>query len=55
VQTVIRYYDAGELVGADMSPVSERSRKRRLLRFQDSDVDRLEERRARGLRGRPSS
>jgi hypothetical protein len=47
VQTVIRYYDSGELIGVDLSPVSEKRRKRRLLRFQDDAIDRLEEQRAR--------
>jgi len=47
VQTVLRYYDSGELAGTDLSPVPKTLRKRRLLRFQDEEIDRLEERRGR--------
>jgi predicted site-specific integrase-resolvase len=47
VQTVIRYFEMGELPATDLSPVPLKRRKRRLLRFQDDDVERLEERRAR--------
>jgi transposase len=38
--TVIRYFDAGELVGADLSPSRN---KKRLLRFRDDDIDRFAE------------
>lgn len=45
-QTVIRWYDDGELPGLNMSPHSAKSKKR-LLRFSDDDIERLAERRRR--------
>ena len=45
-QTVVRWYDCGDLIGVDMSPNIQRSKKR-LLRFFDDDLDRFAEKRAR--------
>ena len=49
-QTVIRYFDSGELRGADLAPSEKAKRvrkraKKRMPRFRDDDVDRFEEKR----------
>jgi transposase len=45
-KTVLRWVDAGELTPLDLTPAVDKSKKR-LLRFYDDDLDRLEERRLR--------